>query len=78
MIMEAMEEYIAENAEEARKDKKILDKVNKVAKAADELYEELHRKVTIEEVMQESGMSRRSIEDAIRMSGNKIESLSGE
>lgn len=78
MIMDAMEEYIAENAEEARKDKKILDKVNKVAKAADELYEELHRKVTIEEVMQESGMSRRSIEDAIRMSGNKIESLSGE
>ncbi len=78
MIMDAMEEYIAENAEEARKDKKILDKVNKVAKTADELYEELHRKVTIEEVMQESGMSRRSIEDAIRMSGNKIESLSGE
>lgn len=75
MIMDAMEEYIAENAEEARKDKKILDKVNKVAKAADELYEELHRKVTIEEVMQESGLSRRAIEDAIRMSGDKIESL---
>lgn len=75
MIMDAMEEYIAENAEEVKKDKKILDKVNKVAKAADELYEELHRKVTIEEVMQESGMSRRMIEDAIRMSGNKIESM---
>lgn len=78
MIMDAMEEYIAENAEEVKKDKKILEKVNKVARAADELYEELHRKVTIEEVMQESGLSRRAIEDAIRMSGNKIESLAGE
>ena len=78
MIMDAMEEYIAENAEEVKKDKRILDKVNRVAKAADELYEELHRKVTIEEVMQESGLSRRAIEDAIRMSGNKIESLAGE
>lgn len=78
MIMDAMEEYIAENAEEIKKDKRILDKVNKVAKAADELYEELHRKVTVEEVMQESGLSRRAIEDAVRMSGGKIESLAAE
>lgn len=78
MIMDAMEEYIAENAEEAKKDQRILDKVNRVARAADELYEELHRKVTIEEVMQESGLSRRAIEDAIRMSGGKIESLAAQ
>ena len=32
---------------------------------------------TVEEVMQESGLSRRTIEDAIRMSGDKIESLAG-
>lgn len=75
MIMDAMEDYIAQNAEEVKKDRKILDKVNKVAKAADELYEELQRKVTVEEVMQESGLSRRAIEDAIRMSGDKIDSL---
>ncbi len=75
MIMDAMEDYIAQNAEEVKKDQKILDKVNKVAKAADELYEELHRKVTVEEVMQESGLNRRAIEDAIRMSGDKIDSL---
>lgn len=75
MIMDAMEEYILENAEEVKKDQRILDKVNKVAKAANELYAELHRKVTIEEVMQESGLSRRAIEDAIRMSGDKIEAL---
>ena len=75
MIMDAMEECIMQNAEEVKKDKKILDKVKKVARAADELYEELRRKVSVEEVMQETGLSRRTIEDAVRMSGNKIESL---
>lgn len=75
MIMDAMEEYIAQNAEESKKDRKILDKVNRVASAADELYAELRRKVTVEELMQEAGLSRRTIEDAIRMSGDKIESL---
>lgn len=75
LIMDAMEEYIAENAKESKKDKRIADKVNKVADAANELYEELHRKVTVEELMNETGMSRKAIEDAVRMSGNKIEAL---
>ena len=75
MIMDAMEAYIAENAEERKKDKKIADKVNKVADAARELAQELHRKVTIEEVIEESGMSRKAIEDAVRMSGGNIEDL---
>ena len=65
MIMDAMEEYIAEHA----------DKVNKVADKARELAEELHRKVTTEELMEETGMSRKMIEDAIRMSGFKIEDI---
>ena len=75
MIMDAMEEYIAQNAEETKKDKRIADRVNKVADAARELSEELHRKVTVEEVMTESGLSRKAIEDAVRMSGGKIENL---
>lgn len=75
MIMDAMEEYIGLNAEETKKDKRIADKVNKVADAARELSEELHRKVTIEEVMAESGLSRKAIEDAVRMSGGKIEDI---
>lgn len=75
MIMDAMEEYIAENAEESDKSKKIADKVNRVADAARELSEELRRKVTVEELMEESGLSRRAIEDAVRMSGGKIEDL---
>ena len=74
MMMDAMEDYITENAEESKKDKKIVEKVNKVADAARELSEELHRKVTVEEVMEESGISRKAIEDAIRLSGG-IEDL---
>lgn len=75
MIMDAMEDYIAQNAEEVKKDKRIADKVNKVADAARELSEELHRKVTVEEIMTESGLSRKAIEDAVRMSGGKIEDI---
>ena len=75
MIMDAMEEYIAENAAESSKDRKIADKVNKVADAARELSGELRRKVTVEELMAESGFSRRAIEDAIRLSGGNIEDL---
>lgn len=75
MIMDAMEEFIAENADEERKDQKIADKVNKVADEARKLAVEMRRKVTIEEVMEESGLSRKAIEDAIRMSGGQIEDL---
>jgi RNA polymerase primary sigma factor len=75
MIMDAMEEYIAEHAEKSKIDKRVEDKVNKVADKARELAEELHRKVTTEELMEETGMSRKMIEDAIRMSGFKIEDI---
>ncbi len=74
-IMNAMEEFIAENAEEAKKSRKMVERINKVADSANELAEELHRKVTVEELMKETGMSRRVIEDAVRMSGNKIEAI---
>ena len=75
MIMDAMEEYIAEHAENSKIDKRVEDKGNKVADKARELAEELHRKVTTEELMEETGMSRKMIEDAIRMSGFKIEDI---
>ena len=47
----------------------------RLADKARELAEELHRKVTTEELMEETGMSRKMIEDAIRMSGFKIEDI---
>lgn len=75
MIMDAMEESIAASAAEEKSDQRIADKVNKVADAANALQEELRRKVTVEELMEESGLSRKAIEDAIRISGGKIESI---
>ncbi len=75
MIMDAMEEYIAENADEVEKDRKIADKVNKVADKANELAQDLKRKVTVEELMSETGMSRKSIIDAMRISADKIEAI---
>ncbi|MGN1147747.1 MAG: RNA polymerase sigma factor region1.1 domain-containing protein [Lachnospiraceae bacterium] len=75
MMMDAMEEYISENAEEGKKDRHIADKVNKVADAAKELAEEYGRKVTPEELAAESSLSLKAIQDAVRISGGKIEDL---
>ncbi len=79
MIMDAMEDYISENAEESKKDKRVEEKVNKVAEAAKTLAQALGRKVTMQELAEETGMSLKSIQDAMRISGFKIEDLeSGE
>lgn len=78
MMMDAMEEYIAENAEADKKDKHMADKVNKVADAARELAEDYGRKVTAEELAAESKLSVKAIKEAIRLSGGKIEDLEDE
>ncbi len=75
MVMDAMERHIQEAVEEAEKDKKAARKVNQVADKARELAGELHRKVTAAELSEETGMSERYIEDAMRMSGFAIEDL---
>lgn len=77
MIMDAMEACISENMQETDKDKKVLDRVNRVADKARELAEELHRKVTVDELSEETGMSKKAIQDALRMSGYAIEDLEG-
>ena len=47
MVMDAMEEYIAEHASNEKADLRVVDKVNKVMEKAKELSEELQRKVTL-------------------------------
>jgi len=78
MIMDAMEDYIAENASNEQADRKVEDKVNKVADAAKALSEELRRKVTVEELAKETKMSEAKIREAMRMSGFQIEDLTDE
>lgn len=75
MIMDAMEDCITASEAEEKADQKIADKVNKVADAANVLREELRRAVTVEELMEETGFSRKAIEDAVRISGGGIESI---
>lgn len=78
MIMDAMEEYIAENAENEKTDRKIADRVNKVMEQSKVLAGELRRKVTVAELAQETGMSEARIREAMRMSGYQIEDLTDE
>lgn len=75
LIMDAMEDYIQENTASEKTDQKAAAKVNQVADKARELAEEMHRKVTPEELAAETGLSVKSIRDALRMSGYKIEDI---
>ena len=75
MVMDAMEEYITETAEDDKRSQKALQKVNKVAKKAKELSEDLKRKVTVAELAEETGMSEKSILEALRFCGYSIEEI---
>jgi len=78
MMMDAMEDYIAENASNEKADLKVVQKVNKVMEAAKELAEEFRRKVTVEELAAETKMSQSAIREAIKFSGNNIEYIEEE
>ncbi len=75
MIMDAMEALIREAFQESDKGNRIAAHVNRVADKAGELSEELRRKVTAQELSEETGMSVKAIRDAMRMSGYTIEGL---
>lgn len=76
MIMEAMESYIALNVQEKETGNKMADKVNRVADQAKELAESLGRKVTVQELAEETGMTSEEIWEAVRFSGDAIEDIS--
>ena len=78
MVMDAMEDLIAETADLKQKDNKLADKINRVSEKADELAKELGRKVTVEELVAEGQISKKAALDAIRISGNKIDNLTAE
>lgn len=78
MMMDAMEDYIAENASNEKADLKVVQKVNKVMEAAKELAEEFRRKVTVEELAAETKMSQNAIREAMKFSGNNIEYIEEE
>lgn len=75
VIMDAMEELINEDNLERKTDQKVEQRVNKVADKARELAQDLRRKVTVEELVEETGMSEKEIRDAMRISANRIEDI---
>lgn len=77
MAMDAMEDLIRETEDESKVDRKIVDKVNEVSTEAKKLAEALNRKITVEELMEETSFSENKIREAIRMSGNRIEYFEG-
>lgn len=73
LMMDAMEEHIAETAETDELDKKIVEKVNGISEKAKELAQDLKRKVTPKELSEETGIALEDIVEAVRISGHNIE-----
>lgn len=74
-MMDAMEQLINEEAEEKNADQQMADKVNRVADVAQELYEEMKRKVTPEEICAGSELTMDEVAEAMRISGNQINTI---
>lgn len=77
LIMDAMEEFIKDNTDSDKVNKRALDRVNKVLDKAKEYSESIGRKVTVAELSEETGMSEKTIRDAMRISGFKIDYIEG-
>ncbi len=79
LMLDAMERIIEENLTEDAGMQKVVTLVNEVADKARELSDDLRRKVTVEELMEETGWDEDKIRDAIKFSGDNIEDIdSGE
>lgn len=75
ICMDAMQDFIAGEMDELSEEEKLVKKVNKVSKAARDLSKLLGRKVTIDELSEESKISKASIEKALKLTANKIEEI---
>lgn len=74
-IMNAMEDLIESNVHEKATDADAAALANKVKKKADALADELGHKVTVEELAGSTDLTEDEILDAIRLTGNKIETI---
>ena len=78
-MLDAMESIIEDNLAADAGSQKVLELVNEVADKARELAEDLRRKVTVAELMEETGWDEDKIRTDIKFSADNIEDLeSGE
>lgn len=78
MIMDAMEQSITQELNEVQQDEEVAHKINRIAKAAKELAEDLRRAVTVEELVAETEFTKEEIEEALSVTGFKIEDIAKE
>ncbi|MCR5279052.1 MAG: hypothetical protein K6E19_06385 [Lachnospiraceae bacterium] len=74
-LVRVFDELIKEASTEESEKQKMLKKVEKVAAAAKKLSEERGRKVSIEELAEDSKISLKQIRDALKNTANKIEGI---
>ena len=74
-VMNAMEDLIAANLDDKAKQTDAADLANRVKKYADGLRDALGRKVTVLELAAEGDVTEEEILDAIRLTGNRIDSI---
>jgi len=75
IIMDAMEVLISSESDEKEADAKILERVVQVADAAEELYQDMRRKVTPAELAAETDFTEDEIIQAYKWSGKQIDTL---
>lgn len=75
IIMDAMEKLVEEGREDRDADRKLEERVNRIADQARGLAEDLRRKVTVRELAEETGIPEEEIRDVYRVSGYVIEDL---
>lgn len=79
LMLDAMEALVESNLANDAGEQKVLKLVQEVADKAKELSDDLRRKVTVKELMDETGWDEDKIRSAIKFSGDNIEDLdSGE
>lgn len=74
-MMDAMEQLINDEADEKNADQQMADKVNRVADVAQELFDDMKRKVTPEEICANSELTPEEVAEAMRLSGNLIDTI---
>lgn len=75
MIMDSMQDMIASNMDEVESMDKMVAKVNKISQAAKDLSDLLKRKVTVDELCNESGFSKAAVYKALKLTANNIEEI---
>ncbi|MFI3177393.1 MAG: hypothetical protein R3Y67_07895 [Eubacteriales bacterium] len=75
VIMDAMEDFMAQDTIQAEADQAMLERINTLSDKVTELAQMMQRSITLEELMENSEYTRDEIMELVLMSGNQMELL---